>query len=84
LFDVQAPVLYSASLFPVVLLVLTFIPNSELTEIAVRSSVSVFVFGKFTENTAGVLSASVALWFINLVIPAIIGSVTIFYMRISK
>lgn len=83
-FSVDVPALYAASLFPFVLLVLTFIPNSELTEIAVRSSVSVFVFGKFTENIAGVLSASVALWFINLVLPAVIGSVTIFYMRITK
>lgn len=60
---------------------ISFIPSFTLAEIGIRGSVSIFFIGYFSENTIGILSASTLIWIINLVIPAIIGSVLLYKIK---
>ncbi len=55
----------------------TLIPSFTLTEIGVRGQVSVFFLCYLTSksNSLGIVYASLSLWIINLIIPAIIGAV---------
>jgi len=53
------------------------IPVFSLGELSIRGSLSVWVLNSFTPLVSGVLATSILLWFINLAIPAIIGSIFI-------
>lgn len=57
-----------------------FIPSVSLAEIGVRGSLSLFFVGFFSQEIVGIVSASSLLWLINLIFPAIIGSV-FFYCK---
>ncbi len=62
----------------VVFLVIAVIPSiALLTELGVRWEASLEVIRLFSPNMAGILAASLAVWVINLVIPALIGSLLI-------
>lgn len=63
---------------------MSVIPSVALAELGVRGTVSLFLFGHITGNAAGVLSATVVLWCINLIIPAIIGALLLLRIRILK
>lgn len=67
----------------VVFLVLAIVPTiAIITEVGVRWKASIEVVQLFTGNTIGILAASLAVWIINLVIPALIGSLLILGIRI--
>lgn len=67
----------------VVFLVLAIVPTIALiTELGVRWRTSVEVVQLFSVNVVGILAASLAIWIINLVIPALIGSLLILRIRI--
>jgi hypothetical protein len=67
----------------VVFLVLSIVPTiAVITELGVRWKASMEVVRIFSENLAGILAASLAIWIINLVIPALIGSLLILGIKI--
>ncbi|MBO9570763.1 MAG: flippase-like domain-containing protein [Chitinophagaceae bacterium] len=69
----------------VVFLVIAIIPSvAALTELGVRWSTSIEVLHLFSSNTTGILAASLAAWIINLVIPALIGSLLIFGIKFFR
>jgi len=55
-------------------LFLTLIPTTTLVELGVRGSLAIFFVGIFSENTLGIVLASIFIWIINIAIPAIVGS----------
>lgn len=55
-------------------LVMTFLPISSLLDLGVRGSVAAYVFGLFTSQTGDIVMASLAIWIINLGIPAVAGA----------
>jgi hypothetical protein len=66
----------------VVFLVIAIVPSiAALTELGVRWNTSIEVLHLFSLNTAGILAVSLAAWLINLVIPALIGSLLIFGLK---
>lgn len=76
---------------PVIFLVLAAIPTVALTEIGVRGSVSVFLFGLITaqgvldaEATLAVISASTLIWFLNIAIPSLAGVLVIFRLKFFR
>lgn len=82
--DIKLPILegfLTASLF---FWAMAVIPSISLAELGIRSQVSLFLFQSFTTNQVGILAATIALWFINLVLPAIVGSFLLIRMRILK
>ncbi len=67
----------------VVFLVMAVVPTiAVITEIGVRWKASIEVVQLFSNNTIGILAASLAIWIINLVIPALIGSLLILGIKI--
>lgn len=67
----------------VVFLVLAIVPTIALvTELGVRWKTSVEVVQLFSSNIVGIVATSLAIWIINLVIPALIGSLLILNIRL--
>ncbi len=79
-------------LIAVIYLLMAIIPTIALTEIGVRGSVSLFVFQHHFEKlglwnseiTISVVSASSILWLINLIFPAIVGTIFVFSLRFFR
>lgn len=77
------PLSFSEGLFTAFLFfwAIAVIPSFALAELGIRGQVSLFLFHNFSNNTMGILVATLGLWFINLVIPALVGSVMLIRMR---
>ena len=65
-------------------LVMTMAPTIGFTELPLRAAASVEIFQVFSTNILGIQAASLSIWLINLVIPALIGSLLIFGLKIMK
>lgn len=66
----------------VVFLILAIIPTIALfTDLGLRNEVSLKMLGLFSANHLGVSLTSLGIWFINLVIPAVAGSLLILGIR---
>ncbi len=72
-FGIHFSELNSLWLIPVCFFVASSIPTFLISEIGVRSSVAIVVFGVLSSNDVSIIASSVALWVINIAIPAIIG-----------
>ena len=62
-------------------LVLAIIPTFAIAELAQRGYIAKAIVGLYSANIAGILFTTAAIWFINLVIPAIAGSLFILSIR---
>ncbi len=66
------------------LLVISVIPTIAITEIGVRGSVALFLFGIVSTNTVGILAATFVMWIVNLLLPALIGTLFIFSLKFFR
>jgi len=85
LFNVD--VLYSDAIVlnMVMLLAISVIPNYlPIFEIAQRGSIAIVLFSLISVNTVGIFSAAFLMWLINLLIPALIGTVFIFSLKFFR
>lgn len=71
-------------LIAVFYLVMAIAPTAGFIELPVRAMASVQIFGLYSTNMLGIQAAAMAIWMINLVVPALIGSVLIFGIKILK
>ena len=62
-------------------LVMAVIPSIELIELPQRGKVITVVVGLFSANTLGMGLSIACIWFINLIVPAIAGSIIILAIR---
>jgi hypothetical protein len=53
-----------------------------LTDLGFRWAVGIQVFQVYTINTAGILAVSLGIWLINLIIPALVGSLLILRIKL--
>jgi len=65
-------------------LVMAIAPTIGFAELPVRATASVELFKLFSPNIVGIQAAALGIWLINLVLPAIIGSVLILGVKIAK
>ncbi len=63
-------------------LVLAIIPTIALAELGIRGRLALELFGWISPNTLGIITASTSLWLVNLVLPAIAGSLLIIRIKI--
>jgi hypothetical protein len=69
----------------VVFLVMAIIPTfTFLTELGLRWETSIQVLELFSANTIGIFAASFAIWLVNLIIPALIGSLLMLSIKLFK
>ena len=83
-FDVHVSYINAIILITVMLFVLSVIPTIAITEIGVRGSVALFLFGLVSSNIIGILSATFVMWVINLLLPALIGTLFIFTLKFFR
>lgn len=67
---------------PIVYLVSTLVPTVMLTELGVRGTAAVALLAPLGGDEAGVLLATTLLWLINIVLPALVGSMILLVARI--
>ena len=84
LFGVESSVLNLAMMVSVFLLVMASIPSIALAELGFRGKVRLQLFGLLSTNHLGIIAAAAGIWVINLIIPAILGSVLILGVRLFK
>jgi hypothetical protein len=69
----------------VVFLIMAVVPTfTFLTELGLRWGASIQVLELFSSNSIGIFAASFAIWLINLIIPALIGSLLIVSIKLFK
>ena len=83
-FDVQIGYIDAMILITTMLLVISIIPTIAITEIGIRGSVALFLFGLVSVNAVGILSATFVMWVINLLLPALIGTIFIFSLKFFR
>ncbi len=83
-FDVQIGYVDAMILITTMLLVISIIPTIAITEIGIRGSIALFLFGLVSVNAIGILSATFVMWVINLLLPALIGTIFIFSLKFFR
>jgi Lysylphosphatidylglycerol synthase TM region len=66
----------------VLFLTLAIIPTFALAELGIRGKLSMFLLDSFSRNYVGIISCTLGIWVINLVIPALAGSLLILGIKI--
>jgi uncharacterized membrane protein YbhN (UPF0104 family) len=82
--DVHISIILAFCLISVVYFIMTFIPTTIISELAVRGSVSVAIIGLASPDTLAIVNAGFILWMINLMIPALLGTVFLFKAKLIK
>jgi hypothetical protein len=83
-FGIEIPVADMIRLITIIYLVLAIVPSVALSELTLRGSVALYLMVPESGNSTGVLAASLILWLINLVIPAVLGSLSALYFRLTR
>lgn len=84
LFGVDLPAITLAWLMSIVFLAMAVIPSIALLELGLRGEISLKLMGLYTANALGVTLTTVTVWFINLILPAIIGSLLMLNVRVFR
>lgn len=84
LFNVQLTAVLVGSLVSILFLAMAIIPTIALVEVGLRGEISLRLMGMFTANSLGVGLTSVTIWFINLIMPAIVGSMLFLSIKVFK
>ena len=64
--------------------VLAIIPSFAIADLGIRGKFAIALFTLFSSNVIGIIGTTFGIWFINLFIPAIIGSLLILGIKIFK
>ena len=65
----------------IVFIIQSALPSLDLIDVAVRSTAAATFFAYITNQEIAIITAFAAIWLINLIIPAILGSVFIFKLN---
>jgi uncharacterized membrane protein YbhN (UPF0104 family) len=65
-------------------LVMAMAPTIGFTELPIRAAASLQILQLFSNNLIGIQAASLGIWIINLVVPAVVGSLLILRIKIIK
>jgi len=68
----------------VMLTVLAVIPTMALAELGFRGKVSLLLFGLLNNDSIGIIATAAGIWLINLILPAILGTLFILGLRIFR
>jgi hypothetical protein len=82
LFEVNVSAFIIGWVMSVVFLAMAIVPSIALVEIGVRGEISLKLMGMYSGNSLGIGLTSISVWLINLVIPAIIGSLLLMNIKV--
>lgn len=78
MFGVDIPLFLGIVLIILIFFVQMIVPTFAIAELGVRGNIALFFLKDFSPNEIGIISAAFALWFINLILPSIIGGLLVF------
>ena len=92
IFGAEVPIAQAMVLIPVIYLVMALVPSVALVDLGIRGSVSVFILGLYfnragiavPDNNLAILASSTVLWFINLIVPALLGTFFVFSLKFFR
>jgi hypothetical protein len=61
---------------------MAIVPTIAIAEIGIRGETALFFLAPLSTNHFGIVSSTLLLWLINLIIPALIGCLFVFKMKI--
>ena len=73
-FSIDMGMLLALIIIPINYFLVSITPSVAFAEIGIRGTYAILLLGYFTSNTVGVALSAVGLWFLNYVIPMLIGS----------
>lgn len=68
----------------ILFLVLAIVPSFAIADLGIRGKFSTGLLNLYSANTVGILGTTFGIWFINLFIPALAGSIMILGIRFFK
>ncbi|MDQ2718328.1 MAG: lysylphosphatidylglycerol synthase domain-containing protein [Bacteroidota bacterium] len=68
----------------ILFLVLAIVPSFAIADLGIRGKFSTELLSVYSANTVGIIGTTFGIWFINLFIPAIFGSILILSIKIFK
>ncbi len=83
-FEVEVFWMDAVCMVSIMFLVLAVVPTIALAELGFRGKVSIQLFGLLSTNTIGIIATAAGIWIINLIIPAIAGSLFILGIRLFR
>jgi MFS family permease len=83
-FEVNIYWMDAAALICVMFLVLSIVPSITLAELGFRGKLSIGLFGLLSSNMVGIIATAAGIWIINLIIPAIAGSLFLLGIRLFR
>ncbi len=83
-FNVGIPLATAFWLITVMFLGLAIVPTIALAELGVRGKLSIYLFGVFSTNTLGIVLTASSIWLINLIVPALAGSLFLLGIKIIR
>ncbi len=83
-FAIHIPFLPGVASIATIFLLQTSIPLPPLMGLLARGEVALFVWQHFTTIEIDILAATFGLWFLNLIIPALIGTIFIISINVLK
>jgi hypothetical protein len=82
--DVEINLVQGFCVISILFLVLAIVPSFAIADLGIRGKFSVELLTLYSSNTVGIIGTTFGIWFINLFIPAIAGSVLILGTKIFK
>jgi uncharacterized membrane protein YbhN (UPF0104 family) len=83
-FNASASFWQTAGIVSVFFLVLAVVPTISSVELGLRGLAAVELFGVLSNNTLGIVATAAGIWLINLIIPALAGSLFIIGIKLYK
>jgi hypothetical protein len=84
IFNVGINIFTAFWLITIMFLALAVVPTIALAELGVRGKISIFLFGAFSTNTLGIVFTASTIWLINLVLPALAGSLFVLGIKLFR
>ncbi len=82
-FDVDLPYLTLISSIAAVYFLASSLPSFQFLDFAIKGSVAMFFFGKYGVNEWIVIFISTLMWFLNVVLPVVIGSYYVMRFKLN-
>lgn len=82
LFEVNVPAATIGWVMSVIFLAMAIVPSIALVEVGIRGEISLKLMGLFSANSLGIGLTSVTVWFMNLMVPAIVGSLLLLNIKV--
>ena len=83
-FNVGIDMLTAFWLITIMFLALAIVPTIALAELGIRGKLSIYLFGLFSTNTLGIILTASTIWLINLIVPALAGSLFMVGIKLFK